>query len=428
MEKITVVVSCPIDTYSGYGARSRDFVKALLKTEKYDVRILSQRWGATRFGYLAAHNEVELASLIIPQLTSKPNVWVQITIPNEFQAIGEYSIGVTAGIETDLAHASWIEGCNRMNLVLASSNHAKKVFEESKFQVENSGQITGSIYLKTPVEVLFEGVDLSTYLPKTYNNTSLLTQELNSIKESFCFLFVGHWLQGDFGQDRKNVGYMIKSFLETFKNKKNPPALILKTQGATSSILDRQGLLDKIDQIKDTVVGPYVPNVYLLHGDLTDEEVNELYNHPKVKAMISCTKGEGFGRPLLEFSAINKPIIASGWSGHVDYLDPEFTTLLSGTLTPVHNSAVVKDTILADAKWFTPNDSAVATAYKNVFEKYKTYSELSKRQGYKSRNNFSFDNMVEQLDSILSQSLPKFAKQVELKLPTLNLPKLQKIQ
>lgn len=428
MEKITVVVSCPIDTYSGYGARSRDFVKALLKTEKYDVKVLSQRWGSTRFGYLAAHNEVELASLIIPQLTSKPNVWVQITIPNEFQAIGEYNIGVTAGIETDLAHASWIEGCNRMNLVLASSNHAKKVFEESKFQVENNGQITGSIYLKTPVEVLFEGVDLSTYLPKTYNNSSSLTQELNSIRDSFCFLFVGHWLQGDFGQDRKNVGYMIKSFLETFKNKKNPPALILKTQGATSSILDRQVLLDKIDQIKDTVVGPYVPNVYLLHGDLTDEEVNELYNHPKVKAMVSCTKGEGFGRPLLEFSVINKPIIASGWSGHIDYLDPEFTTLLSGTLTPVHNSAVVKDTILAEAKWFTPNDSAVATAYKNIFDKYKNYTELSKRQGYKSRNNFSFDNMVEQLDSILSQSLPTFAKQVELKLPTLNLPKLQKLQ
>ena len=109
MDKISVAVSCPIDTYSGYGARSRDFVKALLKLEKYDVKIIGQRWGNTRFGYLKEHNEVELASLIVPKLTAKPNVWIQITVPNEFQPVGEYNIGMTAGIETTICVPRWNE-------------------------------------------------------------------------------------------------------------------------------------------------------------------------------------------------------------------------------------------------------------------------------------------------------------------------------
>jgi len=420
MDKISVAVSCPIDTYSGYGARSRDFVKALLKLEKYDVKIIGQRWGNTRFGYLKEHNEVELASLIVPKLTAKPNVWIQITVPNEFQPVGEYNIGMTAGIETTICDPSWIEGLNRMNLNLVSSQHAKETFQRSEFNIEENGQVKGKLQLQKPVEVLLEGADLSKYFPGPSKF------DLSTVKEDFAYLFVGHWLQGNFAQDRKNVGYMVKVFLEVFKNKKNAPALILKTQSANASILDRDQLLKKIDDIRKSVKGS-LPNIYLVHGEMSDEEINHLYNHPKVKAMISFTKGEGFGRPLLEFSLVNKPIIASNWSGHIDFLDKEFCFLVNGTLTNVDKSAAVDKMILKESQWFTPNDSEAATALRVVFDNYKKYSELAKRQGYKSRTNFSWEKMVEQLDQILSSNLPTFAKQVELKLPTLQLPKLQKI-
>lgn len=419
MDKISVVVSCPIDTYSGYGARARDLVKALLKLEKYDVKILSQRWGNTRFGYLKDHNEHELASLIIPNLTARPNVWVQVTVPNEFQAVGEYNIGVTAGIETTISDPSWIEGLNRMNLNLVSSQHAKETFQRSQFNIEENGQIKGHISLQKPVEVLFEGADLTKYFPASSKF------DLSEVKEDFAYLFVGHWLQGNFGQDRKNVGYMVKVFLEVFKNKKNQPALILKTQSANASVLDRDQLLKKIDDIRKTVKGT-LPNIYLIHGEMSDEEINHLYNHPKVKAMVSFTKGEGFGRPLLEFSLVNKPVIASNWSGHIDFLDKEFCYLVNGTLTNVDRSAAVEKMILQESQWFTPNDTEAATALRVVYDNYKKYTELAKRQGYKSRTSFSWEKMAEQLDQILSSNLPTFAKQVELKLPTLQLPKLQK--
>ena len=431
MSKPTVVVSCPVDTYSGYGARARDFVQSIIDLDKYDVKILSQRWGGTRFGYLKDHGNTSLSSKIIPQLTQQPDIWIQITVPNEFQKVGKYNIGVTAGIETTLCDPSWIQGCNNMDLVLVSSQHAKKVFEDSKFNMQDSrtGQVTGTVELQTKVEVLFEGVDVEKYAPLAFP-TKL---KFDEIDEMFCFLAVGHWLPGIMGEDRKNMGYTIKSFLETFKNKPKGkrPALLLKVQaGSGTSIMDREELLNRIDAIRQTVKGD-LPNVYLLHGDMTDAEINELYNYGKVKAMVSLTKGEGFGRPLLEFSLVNKPIIASAWSGHVDFLDREFVKYVGGDLTNVHPSAVVQNMILPESQWFSPNAMDVGKAFKEIYDDYDKWKTAAKRQGHKSRTQFSYEKMTETLQSLLTQYVPEFPKQVQLKLPQLKkieLPKLKKVE
>ena len=121
MSKPTFAISCPIDTYSGYGARSRDIVKAIIELDKYDVKIAPQRWGNTPFGFIKDHPEWGFLNKYIltnPQLPAQPEIWMQITVPNEFQPIGKYNIGCTAGIESTIAPADWIEGCNRMNLIL----------------------------------------------------------------------------------------------------------------------------------------------------------------------------------------------------------------------------------------------------------------------------------------------------------------------
>jgi glycosyltransferase involved in cell wall biosynthesis len=441
--KPLVVVSCPIETMSGYGARSRDIVKALLKYDKYDVKVITQRWGNTSWNALDPNNEEDKKLLNTiwrqPQFPQQPDVWIQITVPNEFQPVGKFNIGITAGIETTLCDPSWIEGLNRMDLNLVSSNHSKHVFEQSTFekQDKNTNQTVGVIKLEKPTEVLFEGVNLDKYFHIDDNDleeTELVTS-LDEIEEDFCFLFVGHWLQGNVGEDRKNTGYTIKAFLETFKNKKIKPALILKTSQVTNSIIDRDDVLKKIDAIRQTVKGD-LPNIYLIHGDLEDKDMNDLYNHGKVKAMISLTKGEGFGRPLLEFSLSKKPIIASNWSGHLDFLHPEYNILVGGSLGNVHPSAQAKNMILAESQWFAPNDGDVAESFKKVYSDYKKYYELAKRQAHHSKTNFSFDKMAETLDNIFENKIPK---QVELKLPTLkkveptelpklNLPKLKKVE
>jgi len=429
MSKPTFVISCPINTYSGYGARSRDIVKAIIELDKYDVKIMPQRWGSTPQGFIKDNPEWGFLTkhlLNSPQLPSQPEIWMQITVPNEFQPVGKYNIGCTAGIETTIAPAEWIEGCQRMNLILGSSEHTIDVLKSSKFEKrdQQTNQTVGHIEWTRDSEVIFEGANTDVYKPVKS------TFDLSNIKEEFAYLFVGHWMQGQLGEDRKNVGLLIKAFFETFKNKSKKPALILKTSTVGSSYMDRDELIRRIKAIKDTVKSTNLPNVYLLHGEFTDIEMNEIYNHSKVKAMINLTKGEGFGRPLLEFSLVNKPIITTNWSGHIDYLNPEFVTLLQGTMAKVHSSAA-NNMLLADAEWFNVDHGHVGHYLKDVFENYRGYAENAKRQGFQSRTKFSFDAMKEKLDKVFTKRIPEFPKQVQLQLPKLKkieLPKLKKIE
>jgi hypothetical protein len=429
MNKPLFIISSAFDTYSGYGARSRDLIKAIVETDKYEVKLLSQRWGNTPFGFCEDNKEWEfLSKLVLPnnQLPKQPEIWMQISVPNEFQPVGKYNIGCTAGIETTICPPDFVEGVNRMDLTLVSSEHAKKVFQDSKYEKRNqhTNQLEGVIELNKPMEVLFEGANLDTY--KVIDTPCSL--DIN-IKESFAYLFVGHWMQGDLGEDRKNVGFLIKAFYETFKNKSNKPALILKTSQVGSSYVDREEILKKIKIIKKTVNSTNLPNIYLLHGEFTDTEMNEIYNHSKVKAMINLTKGEGFGRPLLEFTLSKKPLITTGWSGHLDFLNPEFTTLIGGNLTQVHPSAA-NQFILKEAQWFSPDPGQIGFYLKDVFENYKKYTDGAKRQAHYSKTNFSWDKMKEKTDELFTKYIPEFPKQIELKLPQLKkieLPKLQKI-
>jgi glycosyltransferase involved in cell wall biosynthesis len=432
--KQLVVVSCPIDTYSGYGARSRDIVKALLKANKYDVKIIPQRWGSTPFGFLQAdnpeHKQILDCFLQQPQLPRQPDCWIQITVPNEFQPVGKFNIGITAGIETTLCAPEWIDGINRMNLTLVSSEHAKKVFEQSAFEQrdQQSGQIVRQVKLEKPIEVLFEGVDTSIYEKIDAVNDSEVWDVLDSIEEEFNFLYVGHWLQGELGQDRKDTGMLVKTFLETFKGKKTKPGLIMKTSSATYSIMDREEIIDKINRIREVVGDENLPNIYLLHGELTDNEVNELYNHPKVKAHVTFTKGEGYGRPLIEASISQKPVIAPNWSGHVDFLDAEMSTLLPGEVKQIHPSAVVQNMLIPESGWFTVDYKVASETLTDVYKNYKKYLDGAKRQAYRSRTEFNLDKMAEKLNGIIEEKVPK---QVQLKLPTLKkieLPKLKKVE
>ena len=435
--KNTFVISCPIDTYSGYGARSRDLVKAIIELDKYDVKIMSQRWGSTPFGFIKDNPEWEFLSkhlLFNNQLTTQPDIWAQITCPNEFQAVGKYNIGVTAGIETTRCDASWIIGMNRMNINLVSSQHSKQVFLDSKYDQmdQKTNQKTGEIKIEKPIEVLLEGANLDVYKPikKEEIKNQELFKDINGIPEDFAFLVVGHWMQGAFGEDRKNIGVTLKSFYETFKNKKKKPALIIKTSTVSSSHMDRREIMKRMASIREACSGN-LPNIYLLHGNFSNKEMNELYNHPKVKAMVSHTKGEGFGRPLLEFSLSNKPVICSGWSGQIDFLHNEKSLLLGGKLTPVHPSAQVKDLILEGSQWFTTDPNQIHGSYLEVYNKYKFWSTRGKQQGYHSRTYFAFENMKAKIKEILDTNV---SVSVGLNLPPLKkltkpskLPTLKKV-
>ena len=453
MKKL-MLICAPVTSRSGYGDHARDLVTSLIEHDKYDIKIQDVRWGECPRNALDENNLIhkKILQLIMREntLPQQPDVYVDIRIPNEFQQWGKFNVGITAGIETTAVSQTWLEACNKMDLIIVPSEHSKKGFVDTLYEKVQAGpdgqqQKVGELKLEKPMEVLFEGVDEDVYKQLHHKEIdSEFFDWLNvEVPEKFAFLQVGLWGNGGYGEDRKDIARMIKVFYESFANKKKQPALILKTNGATFSILDREECLRKIKDIKSQFPKDWkLPNVYLLHGSLSNEEMNYLYNHPKVKAMVSFTHGEGFGRPLLEFSMIGKPIICSGWSGQLDFLQQDKSILLPGELQKVPKSVVWKDIIIEQSQWFVGDESKLYKALNLLYSEYDTWKRKSMDLMQINRDKFTLKNMTKVFDDIMSNK-SGIPQQVSLKLPnlkkkdsdksekkvnpTIQLPKLKKL-
>tara|TARA_R110002020_G_scaffold176300_3_gene368490 strand:+ start:210 stop:1577 length:1368 start_codon:yes stop_codon:yes gene_type:complete len=437
MKKL-ILICGPVSSRSGYGNHARDIFKVLHSLDKYDIKIMDVRWGDCPKNALEADDPKGILKImkdaIVPitpqgiQIDRQPDFYLDVRIPNEFQQIGKINIGITAGVETTNVSPAFLEGCNRMDCVIAVSEHSKSGFLNSTYdKIQNmpdgKQQKVGEHKLEKPIEILFEGLEQDKFFSKKSNEISdIFKDTIDNIPENFCFLMVGQWCAGNFGEDRKDIARSIKIFLETFANRPSPPALIIKTSGATQSLLDRETCINKIKQIKNTFPKDIdLPNIYLIHGNLSDEEMNDLYNHPKVKVFYLISHGEGFGRPLLEASFTGLPIITSNWSGPIDFLDSDKAYLVGGELKQVPKSVVWKDIIMEDSQWFIANEQQTASALNQCYTKYNTIKQKAMSLMKINREKFNFEKMAQKLDSILEKYNKNSPQQVKL-----NLPKLKK--
>ena len=448
MKKI-MLICAPVSSRSGYGAHARDLTHSFIRHDKYDVNILDVPWGECPRNALNKNNEEDkkILNRILqqPKMDKQPDIYIDIRIPNEFQQYGKFNIGITAGIETTAVSSNWIQCCNKMDLIIVPSQHSKDGFVKALYEKVNQlpdgkQQKIGELKCEKPVEVVFEGADEDIYKPLKEEEigSEFLDFINNQVEETFAFLFVGQWTKGGFGEDRKDIAKMIKVFYESFANKKEQPVLILKTNGATYSIMDREDCLQKIKRVKDMFPSDWkLPKVHLFHGSLSDKEMNYLYNHPKVKSMVSLTHGEGFGRPLLEATMTGLPVISTAWSGHLDFLCKTNSMLLGGELKPVPKSQYWKDIIIPESQWFNVNETQTYKALNYTFKNYNEIKSKALKLMKINRDKFTLNKMVEKLDKIVTEKtshlstqvglqLPKLKKIAKSELPKIKLPKLKK--
>ena len=423
MNKPLLVYQAPIFTRSGYGDHARDILKSIFEMDKYDVKLVPTRWGTTPQNQIDPTSEFgqKVFPNVVTQVDRKPDVFIQMSVANEFEPKGHYNIGITAGVETTVIPKEFIDGSNKMDLIIVPSEFTKQLMASTTYQEQNkqTGEVINEFKITKPVEVVFEGVDID-----VYGKGGEISQ-LDKLETDFNFLFVGHWLKGEVGQDRKDIAMMIKTFCTVFKflPKDKRPGLILKTSHAGFSVIDRETIRQKIDSVIKSF-GDSAPSIYLLHGDLNDTEMASLYHHPKVKAMLSFTKGEGYGRPLAEFTLTGKPILVSGWSGQVDFLPKENTIFLEGELTNVHESAADKF-LLKESKWFTVNYSDAANKMYKVFNDYTSYLSKSKHLIENTKTKFSLSAMHKVFADVMEKNVKEQPKQVPFQMPTLNSNKMQ---
>ena len=424
--KIRVNVLFPFLTLSGYGRRSLDVLRALveLKWDEWDFHIASMRFGQSPYIKLDTSDPIneKIMSCVEPLqqvLSQQAEIGFFCTVPSELVTarIAKYQVLFTAGIETTLCSAEFIKGYNNMDLVITSSQHAVTVFQGSVWnESDDKGELKSQFKINKPGKVLIEGVDV-----EKYSRKNAQTFDLSDVPDNWNFLINGMLLQGDFtnpyGHDRKNILTTVKVFLETFKNRPVAPGLILKINSGNYSYADQEYTIKRINQVKASVQGK-LPNITLIHGELSDDELVGLYQSDKVKAMLTVS-AEGWGRAPLEFScATSKPFIAAPYGGMVDYVNKEFTLLVGGSLQNVHPSSA-NEFLLKEAKIFYPDINQLSGAMMEMFKNYTNWEEMAKRQGHYSRTNFSLDVMKNNLKEIIDTTFPKFSVPVQIVLPKL---------
>jgi len=258
-----------------------------------------------------------------------------LQLPNEWDPkLSRVNVGITAAVETDRCHPEWVSACNAMNLVIVPSQHAKQC-------LANSGNVTKPIII----------------IPEAYSE-AITAPELPTLPDfptPFNFLIFGQLTGNNPNSDRKNIFYTIKWLCETFKNDKDV-GIIVKTNAGRNSKIDRNLVTNLMKQLLAEVRPSGNPKFYLLHGDMSDQEVASLYRHNQVKALVALTRGEGYGLPILEAAASGLPVIATGWSGHLDFLKHGKFISVYYQLGEVHPSRVDNKIFVKGARWANPSE------------------------------------------------------------------------
>lgn len=300
----TVALQGPVLTQSGYGVHSRQIARWLLNRKDTDVKFVPTVWGDTPW-IISPDAHDGLIGEIMKRVTNPDgvkdcDVSFQLQLPNEWNAkLSKKNVGVTAGVESDRCHPSWVDACNSMDAIVVPSQH-------SKSSITATGKVTKPFFV----------------VPESFcdsimaNDVKPLNLELDT---DFNFLIFGQITGMNPLSDRKNIFYTIKWLCEAFKDDPSV-GIILKTNAGRNSRIDRAVVTNMMKQLMSEVRKGPGPKLHLLHGDMSDEEVAGLYVHPKVKCLVTLTRGEGYGLPILEAAASALPVIATNWSGHLDFL------------------------------------------------------------------------------------------------------------
>lgn len=333
----TVLFRGPTLTQSGYGCHARQVARWLLTKKDINLKFVTTPWGDTPWIIdKAAHGGLIGEIMTRSSPPAACDVSIQLQLPNEWDRSGLKNVGITAAVETDKCNPSWIAACNSMDIVIVPSQHAKA-------SLTNTGTISSKLLV----------------VPESFNDACSLPVEslpaLPKFPASFNFLVFGQLTGNNPNNDRKNTFYTIKWLCEAFKDNSDV-GIVIKTNSGRNSLIDRKNTKNIFEALlREVRKGPY-PKVTLFHGDMSDHEVAALYRHPQIKALVTLTRGEGFGLPILEAAASGLPIVATDWSGHLDFLKKGKFVSVYYQLGAIHPSRVDDKIFMKGARWANPSE------------------------------------------------------------------------
>jgi len=405
MSRVKILVEGPALTRSGYGVHARLVLESLrLREQSLDIYVNPLNWGSTGW-LLDSEDETKWIHKMVGKFQNLKedqagnfDVHIHIGIPNEFTRKAPYAVCVTAGIEATKVSPSWVQKTYEMDKVIVPSNFSKWVFENTFYDGENSET-------KQPIRLgCGAPVEVVSYPVREYEDSPIKL----GLKDEFNFLCVAQW------GIRKNLENTIKWFLQEFKD--DEVGLVVKTNISKNCTPDRVDCEQLLDQLLKGFQDSKC-SVYLLHGEMSNQEIDSLYKHSRIKAMISATHGEGFGLPLFEAAYNSLPVIAPGWSGHMDFLyapvkdkksskvknKPLFAKV-DYTLKHIHKEAVWKDILVQDSMWCYPSERDFKSKIRKVFSNHGMYKSWAQQLSDHLKIERSLPKV---LDKMLKTLIPK---------------------
>ena len=369
-----VLLRGPALTQSGYGVHCRQVARWLLAKDDIDLTIQALPWGMTPW---LLDNSDEMTGKIMSkckQLSSNYDVTYQVQLPNEWDpALGRYNVGITAAVETDRCNPTWVEACGRMNTVVVPSNHAKS-------SLEYYGPLKNVLVIPES-------------FPDAILRKDLTGLDLGEISTDFNFLILGQLTGNNPENDRKNLYHTIRMFCNIFAN--NPDVgLVIKTNSGKSTKIDKKITKVTLSQVLNQIRrGPY-PRVSFLHGSLTDVEIASLYRHPKIKALVSLTRGEGFGLPILEAAASGLPVIATNWSAYLDFMNKGKFVGIDYNLGEIHPSRCDDNIFMKNSQWANVNEEDFQKKILKFYQKSEKPKQWARDLSIKIQEEYSFNSIA----------------------------------
>ncbi len=343
------------------------------------------RWGETAF--ILDDSISWVRDVTARPIPSELDISVQVTIPNEFKRRASLTIGITAGIEVDRVSPEWLLKCNsEVDLVVVPSRHSI-----GAFQVEYQGADGSKLSLQKPLALLPEGIDPALYHPAVGVSSPYLDDLRVPLKNLIC---VGLGLDKADGRDRKNITHLVEWFCRAFKDNENV-GLILKTSIVNGSAIDFEVTKTRIADIKRSACGESkFPKVSLIHGRVSEQELAAIYQDGRVLAMVSLTHGEGFGLPLIEAAACNLPVIATDWSGHLDFLTRDGKKLFAPVafeMRQIPPECVWQGVMEQGSAWADPKEQDAVDKMRRMFASSATPNKWAIELGEHIRQEYSLE-------------------------------------
>lgn len=246
--------------------------------------------------------------------------------------------------ETNRLPSHWVKSINgHVNEVWCPSSYNEKSFKESGVTVPI--RIMPHIFLPSP-------------LPNASQIRIVNTINGDRIEKNNKFTF---YSIGEFNA-RKGITDLIEAFCKAF-NEKDPVRLILKVHYKNYSSENKKKCEDMLkEELKKY---PSHPPIVILLENMTNSEILAL--HSIGDCYVSLTKSEGFGLTIFDAFNYNKQIIATGYSGHIDFLGETYSGLVKYKLGPVKGMSSFSSNYTEEQLWAYPEiDHAVDLMRKQV--------------------------------------------------------------